>query len=151
MFTTPQAATLYDSLEVKLNALLAHYKAAAVDGLSIAEIWELVSDAVASATAIVKEAKTEVGTDATAKEVVLHFAEQLYDGVIAPYDIPKIPNFLETRFVDPGLKIVYMHLIEGALNSLFKVAARPLPAPAPTGPSGDVPAAPTLPDGFTPY
>ncbi len=151
MFQTAQAATLYDSLEVQLNALLAHYKAAAVDGLTLAEIWELVNNAIASATTIVKDAKAEVGSDATAKEVVLHFAEQLYDEVIGPYDLPKIPNLIENRFVDPALKVVYMHLITGALNSLFKVAARPLPAPAPapTGPDGSTP--PTLPDGFVPY
>lgn len=149
MLATPQSAALYDSVTKELNALLAHYKTLAKDGMTFAEIWELANNAINSATRIVAEAKQEFG-DADMVDAILHFAEELYDQVIAPIDLPKVPNLIETRFVDPAIKYLYMQLITGAIKSIVNLLNRKAPT-APVAPTPDVPATPDAPAGFIPY
>lgn len=155
MLGTPQAITLYETVEAQLKALIAHYKTVAVDGLTVEEIWELVQDAIASAMRIIKSADAQSGNtpSLTFDEVIMHFAEEFYDQVLGPIDLPKIPNVIETRFVDPALRGAFLRLVRGMVNSLKKILGRAgweADAPAtPTGPSFGAP--PDLPPGFVPY
>ncbi len=156
MLQTPQAISLYDSVQAELTALIAHYKERLSDGLQIKDVWELVNDAIASAARVVQEAQSEFG-GLTKREVVLHFAAQLYDEVIGPWDIPKIPNWIETRWIDPRVRDLYMMLVEGALNSFVKVANRtgwfdvPESPEQPAQPGDPVTPEPEAPAGFIPY
>lgn len=156
--TTPEAITLVESLEAELTALRDHYKAMAVDGLSVAEIWELAQSAVASAMKIAKDFKGDIG-DQTLQEYAMAFAGQFYDEVIAPIDLPKIPNIIETRFVDPALRSVFLLLIQGSIKTIINLLGRTgwVDVPGQNGADADpvVPDAsnpvPETPSGFIPY
>lgn len=152
MLQTPQAVNLYASVQEAFDALLVHYKALAKDGMTLSDAWELANDAVSSATRVIEEIQTEYG-GSTKKEVVLKFASDFYDQVLAPIDLPRVPNVIETRWVDPALKEVYMLLVNGAINSIVKVSNRTgwSDVPAADAPAEPAPAQPDTPVGFIPY
>lgn len=154
--TSPSAVTLAEQLDAELTALLAHYKALARDGMEFAEIWELFQDAVASAARVIKQAHA---ADDTLLEITLAFATTLYDTVIGPIDLPKVPNVVEKRIVDPLIRTLFLSLVQGSIKSLMKIFGRTgwfdVPgdngaSPVPVGPKADNPV-PSTPDGFVPY
>lgn len=154
--STPQAVTLSEQLDQELSALLDHYKALSRNGMEFSEIWELFQSAVASAARVVKQANAD---DDTVLEISLAFAASVYDGIIAPIDLPKVPNVVEKRIVDPLIRTLFLNLVEGSIKSMIKIFGRTgwfdTPGvngaiPVPVGPKVDNPV-PATPDGFVPY
>lgn len=147
-FLHARSASLYPDLVHGFDAIIAHYKSLAKDGWTLAEIWEMTQSATASFIKLVQSVDASLAT-ASLKEIVLAAAADFYDQVIAPIDIPHIPNFIETRFVDPKVKEIFLKLVTGAVDSLNKVFGRELTTVTPPPASGTP--HPALPSGFVPY
>lgn len=143
-------------LNTELNELLTYYKSLKTDGWTIEEIYSFIVRSIGSITRLV--GKYNPATD-DLKATVLAAFDNLYDNVIAPIDIPYIPNIIETRFVDPLIKKALHKQVSGILDgivAIFKAPpatpATPLPPPPPPVVVVTVPApvAPT-PPGWKPY
>jgi len=137
-----------------IDAVIADYKAKAKDGLTIPEIWELSSNALATFVSLAGKLKTLSGADK--KKLVMDAAADFYDKVIAPIDIPRVPNFVEVTVVDPAVRQLWLMLADGAVEALVNIFNKSdgwFKEPAddgtwkPTTPTGN----PALPPGFTPY
>jgi hypothetical protein len=108
---------LYDTVKVEVEALIAAVKNSVADKtLTLSEVWAIAQQALFS---FVKIADALEADGADKKAVVLIAAEKLYDDVIAPIDIPKIPNVVEPYF-DKLSKILYMELISGTIDFIVK-------------------------------
>ena len=129
-------------------------KAATADGtVTASEVWSILTRGVAS---LIQLANTMGAyTGAEKKEAVIKAVQRLYDEVIAPLDIPGIPNFLENTIVDPligrAVPIVLSGIIDG-LVSIFNKEGNWIPT-VPEGPAAPAPSDPTpnLPEGWEPY
>ena len=141
------ALTLAEVLDKALADLIARYREATADGkVTISEVVTIGSAAV---DGFVLAAQTVAGaTGAEKHAAVLAAVDQFYASVIAPLDIPRIPDFIERTIVDPALGSV-LHfvadgLIKAAVNRFstmgidgFGPTPAPVPAPAPdTGAAG---------------
>lgn len=148
------ATTLISTVKQQLADLIAHYKKATEDKkLTLAEVWELSTSAVAGVMRIVEAAGDFDGK--SKKEVVLAFAADFYDQVIAPLDIPYVPSLIEGR-VDAALKDVFLKLIDGAVESLVNIFNRTgwfdVPAGTNGANGGTAPSTPPINNGgFIPY
>lgn len=144
------ANELYDAVKEEIAGIIAKYKEVAKDGLTLPEIFSLITSATGSFVRVMEVS----GRDGTVKkEAALIAAELFYDQVIAPLDIPHVPGFIETSVVDPALKKVFMAAVNGMIDSLVKIFNRSgwgdTGASADNGTSvGDAAAAPP---GFVPY
>lgn len=120
------ALTMTD-LKKELNELLAYYKSLKTDGWTMEEIYSFITRSVASIVRLVGEYST---SETDIKTTVMTAIDELYDNVIAPIDIPYVPNLIETRFVDPLIKAALKKQISGIIDGLLKVFDRP-PTPNP--------------------
>lgn len=103
-------------VRAKLLALLDSFKAKAADGkISFAEGWQLLQEFTAGAVYIVDEL-TVAGADK--KAMVLSLAQQFYDNVIAPIDIPFVPNIL----MEPALDRLLGSLIQPMLGAMIEAS-----------------------------
>jgi hypothetical protein len=110
-------ADLYEVVKTEIESLIAAVKDDIADKqLTLGEIWELSQHAVSS---FIKIADSLDGTRAEKKVIVMKAAEYLYDEVIAPIDIKKIPNVFEPTFDRLG-KGLFMELIGGVVDFLIK-------------------------------
>lgn len=108
---------LYDTVKVEVETLIAAIKVSIADKtLTISEVWNLAQQALFSFVKIADALEVD-GSDK--KAVVMIAAEKLYDDVIAPIDIPKIPNVVEPTF-DRFTKILYLELISGTIDFIVK-------------------------------
>lgn len=137
MTDTPANQDFFDAFDAAARTVIGHYKEAARDGLSVAEVWRLVSAAVASFLKLM-DTLVVLG-DADKKEAALQFAARLYDQVIAPLDIPRVPAFIENNFVDPAIRSLFLSLAAGLVDTLLTVFAREAGPAAPAAPAGFVP------------
>lgn len=117
----PAQVDLFNAIRGELEKTVEHYKLLAVDGISLSDVWNLVTSAVSSFAVI---AESFGGSGGDKKAVVLAAAETLYDKLIAPLDIPYVPGVIENRIVDPMLKKVFMQLVSGAIDAAVKVLNR---------------------------
>lgn len=144
---------LFTTVETQIDEIIAHYKTLAVDGITVTEIWELAQSGIASFMKIVEAAGNF--TAAEKKAAVLQAADRFYDKVIAPLDIPNVPEFLEARVVDPAIKSVFLKLVAGAIDSLTNIFNRvgwqDVPAGTNGANGGTTPSTPATPSGFVPY
>ena len=116
-------AELLDDVRTELNTVIQHYKDLSKDGFTIVEVWDLATSAVASIAHVIE--MTSDSTDAVDKKAVAMLAaEALYDNVIAPIDIPYIPNIVEKNVVDPAFRVVFLKLASGAYDAVLKVLNR---------------------------
>jgi hypothetical protein len=134
----------YDAVTRAVSSLIAKYRILSADGLTLAELASLGADAVADAVTAFEAIGGLTGHEK--KQAALGFADVFYDQVIAPIDIPRIPEFVETRVVDPALKQLFLKLAEGLVESLVKLfnqvgwpAPPPGPGPAPAPPAPPLP------------
>lgn len=107
-------------IKVKMQELVVSAKAKAADGkITLAEGWQLLQEGVQDAVYIVDQLQVS-GVDK--KALVLQAAQQLYDNVIAPIDIPFIPNLVVEPIVDrvigQMIQPMLSGMIEAALNLL---------------------------------
>lgn len=148
------ATTLIETVKQELADLIAHYKKATEDKkFTLAEVWEITTSAIAGVMRIVEAAGSFSG--ASKKEVVMAFASDFYDKVIAPLDIPYVPALIEGR-VDAALKDVFLKLVDGAVESLVNIFNRTGWFDVPSGTNGanggTAPSTPPINNGgFIPY
>lgn len=144
---------LFDAVLPQVDEIISHYKTLAKDGWTVTEIWELAQSGVASFMRLV-EAAGEY-TSVEKRDAVLKAAALLYDRVIAPLDIPNVPEFLERSLVDPAIKKFFLQLVAGAIDSLTNVFNRvgwDDATPGTNGANGGtIPSTPPTPSGFVPY
>jgi len=144
---------LYQDIDVAVGQIIAKYKEAAVDGLTLGEVFTLAQNAVATLVQLTEKYGGFSGAEK--KEAVLAALDRLYDEVIAPIDIAQIPNWIEPMF-DKFAKQLILYLADSWINSLVNVFNKtgwgsgqsPAPAPTPGGPEGPAVDPPT---NFTPY
>lgn len=111
------ALTVAD-LKAELDELLAYYKSLKTDGWSMEDIYSFVTRAVASLVRLVGEYDA---TTTDLKATVLAAFDELYDKVVAPIDIPYVPERIEARFVDPFLKAALKKQVAGMIDGLVRV------------------------------
>lgn len=110
-------ADLYSTVKNEIDVLIKEAKEATADKvITLSEVWTLSSHVIAS---FVKIADTLNADGADKKAVVLKAAELLYDEVIAPIDIPKIPNVIEPTF-DKFAKSLFLELVSGLIDFVVK-------------------------------
>lgn len=98
--------------------------AARADGtISVSEAFQLFAAAVER---LVKAASELAGHGADKKTAVMAAIDKLYDTLIAPIDIPYIPELIEASVVDPALKKLVLAAADGMVE--FFVAKLPKPA-----------------------
>lgn len=142
---------LFDKIKDKVEELIAFYKDAMQDGtLSVSEVWAMSVRGIASivelTTVFPQYSKDQ------RREAVLQAAGMFYDKVIAPINIPWVPEFVENTIVDPSLRKMFLGIADGVIRGLQEVLGRSVPD-LPDG-NSDGPvlgATPSAPDGFVPY
>ena len=108
---------LYEIVRLEVESLIAEVKLDTADKiLSLSEVWTLAAHCISSFVKIADKLDVE-GKDK--KQVVMEAAEKLYDEVIAPLDIPKIPNMVEPMF-DRLAKSVYLEILSGIVDFVVK-------------------------------
>ncbi len=108
---------LYDVVKIEIESLIAAVKEDIADkNLTLSEVWTLAQHAISS---FIKIADALDANGQDKKEVVVLAAEKLWDEVIGPYDIKKIPNVFEPTF-DKFVKSIYMELVKGAIDFIVK-------------------------------
>jgi len=142
---------LYQDIDEAVGQIIAKYKVVAVDGFTLSEVITLSQNAVATLVQLTEKYGGFSGAEK--KEAVLAAVDRLYDEVIAPIDIQKIPNWIEPMF-DKFAKELVLYLASSAIDSAVNVFNKtgwgsgqsPAPTPSPGGPEG-----PSGPTNFTPY
>jgi hypothetical protein len=117
MADTVDVATL---VKVKLQEIVDSAKAKFADKkITLAEGWQLLQESTAAAVYVVDQLNVE-GADK--KAMVLQLAQQLYDNVIAPIDIPFVPNFgvepIVDKVIGQMIQPILGAMIEASLNLL---------------------------------
>lgn len=117
---SPEPIDVTTLVKVRFQELVDSAKAKAADGrLTLAEGWQLLQEGVQDAVYIAAQLNA-AGADK--KALVLQLAQQLYDNVIAPIDIPYIPNLVVEPIVDKAIgqmiQPMLSGMIEAALNLL---------------------------------
>ena len=96
---------------------------AKADGITLSEASEIAGDAIRRLVTLANELNV---SGPEKKRAVMDAAGKLYDTLIAPLDIPKIPEFVEARFVDPLLKQVWLEVISGVVETFVKMLKLPI-------------------------
>jgi len=93
-------------------------KAKADGSLTPQEVWEVAYDSLYGAiqTYIVEVAKFVDATGAEKKEQVIQACEKFYEEVLAPLDIPGVPNW----FVEPAVDRAVGAMIRPAVSGLIE-------------------------------
>lgn len=109
-------ADLYDSIKENIDQLIAEAKDKSADGMTAAEAWELFLDGKAAIVRLVERAG---GTGAAKKEAAVKAAERFYAEVIAPIDLPSVPNVIE-GVVDAAVGRMIRPIISATIDFLVK-------------------------------
>lgn len=106
----------------KLLALLDSAKAAVADKkLTFSEAVALVKEAIGSAIEIADQLP-EAGPER--KALVLSLCDQLYTTVIAPIDIPFVPNIVVEPIVDASLGKLFHEICSGIIEGDLRILRR---------------------------
>jgi|TARA_R100000008_G_scaffold6036_1_gene3461 hypothetical protein len=108
---------LYDTIEEGITSVIAAYKEAKADDnkVSFSEIVAIGSKAIGSFV-VIAESFSGLSSEEK-KNAVVSAVGQLYDEVLAPYDIEKIPNFIEP-ILDKGIKQLLLALSDGIIDAI---------------------------------
>jgi len=104
---------LYEKIKVEVEGIMASARIKLIDGLDFSEIAQLVRETVEAFVRVVAAVREN---PADIKATVLGLCGKFYDEVIAPLDIPQIPDWLERGVVDPTCKQVFLAMIEAFLD-----------------------------------
>ena len=103
---------LYDDLQSEIEAIIAAAKAAAEDKkITLQEIAFLAMKVFDLVAGIAKKVPAD---KAAKKALLLQVADDFYSAIVAPLDIPGVPEWIENRFVDPKVGAIW-HEIAGGL------------------------------------
>jgi len=108
---------LYDTLEEGIRGVIDAYKEAKLDDdkISFNEVVAIVGKSIGSLVAIAESFSSLSGEEK--KSAVVSAIGTLYDEVIAPIDIQKIPNFIEP-IVDKGVKALLLAISDGIVDGI---------------------------------
>ena len=121
---------LFRRIEVKYLILIAEGKALLADGFSIADLWAIVPKAWKAIVGIVETLEGAKGSEK--KALAMYCVDRFYNEVIAPIDIPYLPNFIERRYFDPAMGRAVHEVADRAIDSLVDLFNREeSPAPLP--------------------
>ncbi len=134
-------------LNKEVEDVLAHYRRYKVDGWTVTEVYEFITRATGSLVRLVGEYDP---SHDDLKATVLAAIGKLYDDVLAPIDIPYVPNIIETRFLDPAIRSALLKQVSGMIDGLLKIFADP-PAVPPGAPAVTPAAPPATPTDWRPY
>lgn len=110
---------LYETVKVQVQELIDGYKLAVADNsLTFLEAWTLAQTAFTAFVAIADTLGDATGEQK--KAIVMKAAEKLYDDVLGPIDIKKIPNVFEPTF-DRLAKPVYLEMVGIAVDFVVKI------------------------------
>ena len=111
---------LYDTLEEGIRGVIDAYKEAKADDdkISFNEVVAIVGKSIGSLVAIAESFSSISGEEK--KAAVVGAVGTLYDEVIAPIDIQKIPNFIEP-IVDKGIKALLLAISEGIVDGIVSL------------------------------
>lgn len=124
----PDTPDLYALIDTFVSDTRAKIAAAKSDGkITLAEGFEIVTDAVSR---LVNAASPLSIPGAEKKAAVLAAVDTLFDRLIAPIDIPWIPEPVESLAVDPLLKRVMHEFASGMVESFVKLLPKPSDKPA---------------------
>jgi len=111
---------LYETVKEQIQALIDNYKLAVADNtLTFLEAWTLAQNAFTAFVAIADTLGDATGEQK--KAIVMKAAEKLYDDVLGPIDIKKIPNVFEPTF-DRLAKPVYLEMVRIAVDFVVKIS-----------------------------
>jgi hypothetical protein len=132
---------LYDTLEEGIRGVIDSYKAAKADDdkVSFNEVVAIVGKSIGSLVSIA-EGFSDLSSE-DKKNAVVGAIGTLYDEVIAPIDIQRIPNVIEP-IVDKGVKALLLALSDGIVDgivALYNEGGWPTPDDTPDTPD-DTPA-----------
>lgn len=117
-----EQATLYDQIRGDVQRLIEKCRESATDGITIAEGMRLVVLFGASVHRLVHAIP---GHSAEEKQAaILEAVDRFYAEVLAPADLPGVPDFVERSIVDPALGSVLHHVASGLLLGLEEVLAQ---------------------------
>ena len=110
---------LYKAFSDAIQKIVDAYKEATTDDkLSFTDIISLVGTAIGE---MVSVAETFHDGDGSAKKAaVLAAVGTVYDEVIAPMDIAKVPNFIEP-IVDKGVKQLILVIADGTIDAIVAI------------------------------
>lgn len=108
---------LYDTLEEGIRGVIDAYKEAKADDdkISFNEVVAIVGKSIGSLVAIAEGFSSLSGEEK--KTAVVAAIGTLYDEVIAPIDIQRIPNFIEP-IVDKGVKALLLAISDGIVDGI---------------------------------
>jgi|JI9StandDraft_2_1071091.scaffolds.fasta_scaffold355598_1 hypothetical protein len=110
---------MYEKLKGAIDEIIAAYKEVYADKkITFGEMLTLVTRACATFVKLV-ESMGE-GTGQEKKDAVITAVGTFYDTVVAPMDIPGVPNFIEPM-VDQGAKLVAMTVASSAVDALVVI------------------------------
>jgi hypothetical protein len=112
---------LYDELKVQIDKIIAAAKAATADKtITLKEAVAVGMEVLDAVAILVKQIPNQSHEEK--KAVLIQAANDFYSAVLAPIDIPGIPDFIESRFVDPALGNIFSKVAEGVIDwILFKI------------------------------
>jgi len=114
--------TLSEVVSQAVDKLVAQYKDATADGkVTISDVFKLLQLAVVELVAVVNVLAVP-GADK--KQAVLDGIARIYSEVIAPLDIPGVPNWIEPvvdRVIGLGIQQIVGGLIDAAADQLNSV------------------------------
>ena len=117
----------YSDISFRFDKLIASAKVkldeAKQDGLTPAEVFgialALLHEAIEEAVRLAAEYKNAVGP--AKKELVIAAVEKFYFEVIAPIDLPYIPNFVIEPIVDQSIGSAIRPLVGGLVERVYSL------------------------------
>lgn len=110
--------SLYDTLADEFSRVIADAKAKAADGISLRDVTAIFLDVVGTFIRIAAQTKDVDG--ATKREAVVVACETFYREVIAPIDLPYIPNIIE-GMIDRQIEAAIRPVVEGMIDGVYRL------------------------------
>lgn len=105
----------YDQVKAEVEAFIASLRDKMVDGLDFRDLFALVQEAVERVVGIIAELD---GTNAEKRELLLDLIDTTYSDMIAPIDLPWVPNLFE-GVVDRLIGQALHSAVDAALHRLL--------------------------------
>jgi len=108
---------LYDQVREEVEALIEQGKQAVADGLSWAEGWALLNRTYEAVIGIVDRIQA---SNVAKKALALQLIDRYYAEVVAPIDIPYVPDWLEKPVIDPAIGQAVHVIADRAFDEIIR-------------------------------